>query len=77
MDPFDKIAHKIKESDVLLYPKKQTDLEFRKPHGHFTAWLEGVETAIQFHGFHEPGDSFLVTQLRPSNLSEDQYFPIQ
>ena len=69
------LSHKIKDGEVFLYPKKDTDLEFRKPHGHFTAYLEGIPTAIQFHGHHKLGDSFLVTQIRPSNLSEDQYFP--
>ena len=71
------LPYNIKDGEVFLYPMKDTDLEFREPHGHFTAYLEGVETAIQFHGYHQPGDSFLVTQIRPQHLSEDQYFPIQ
>ena len=69
------LPHKIKDGEVFLYPKKDTNLEFREPHGHFTAYLEGIPTAVQFHGYHKAGDSFLVTQYRPSNLSEDQYFP--
>ena len=71
------LPYEIKKGETFLYPKKDTDLEFRKPHGHFTAHLQGIPTAIQFHGYHKPGDSFLVTQIRPQLLQEDQYFPKQ
>ena len=67
------LPHKIKDGEVFLY-QRILIWSIVNPMDTLTH-LEGIPTAVQFHGYHKAGDSFLVTQYRPSNLSEDQYFP--
>lgn len=68
------LPYTISPGTVTLTPKKDPFLEHKDPHGFFNAKLEGIDTAIQYHGFNEQGKSWIVSQFLPSGM-EGERFP--
>ena len=49
-------------------PIKDTDIEWKHPHGHIELNLEGVPFNLQYHGFCQHKKSWTVTQHPPQML---------
>ncbi len=62
------LPYEIKKGCVTLTPIKDTDIEWKHPHGHIELNLEGVPFNLQYHGFCQHKKSWTVTQHPPQML---------